>query len=86
MSNDVEDMNRQICDLIGDLEHEKDNASFWEKAYYESKEETRLVRAAIVKAIDEIALTDKTRDGLRTLRIARVRARDDMDLEAIASA
>lgn len=34
MTNDVADMERQILDLMQDVEHYKDEADYWEKMYY----------------------------------------------------
>lgn len=79
-SNDTHDMEVQIRDLMDDLEHAKDDAKFWEISHEEivtewmdSIAELRETRDRISRAIDLIPLNDKTKEGLRLLRLARVR-------------
>lgn len=80
-SNDIHDMEVRIRDLGDDLEHEKDTAKFWEASYNEAVRdymdtihELVDMRERISRAIDAIPLNDKTAEGLRLLRHARVRS------------
>lgn len=91
MRTDIEDMERHIIDLTEDLETEKDRANYFQMCYEEERDiclETKAAleearrdaentRDRISRAIDAIPLTDKTREGLSILRVARVRNGDN---------